>query len=375
MKGQASKFYSIVYGTVLETKPPETPKKLFEFNFLFKKLFNQSKNFNIMNTINSESPTAQKSPEQKPYKNIAIGVLAACVLGLGTFAFVDKNKSTEQIQQQQTQIAKVTDEKVDIRKNFDASLARLDSMSTINTGLEGKLTASNAEIKKVKSEIRSILNKKNATAAELSRAKNLIAQLNGKITSMEADIAKLTEENKTLSNDKVVLTQDKEKLTQDLTATTAVKQELEKKVDVASTLNASNIVITPINVKGNGKEKVSTTAKRVDKLMISFDVDNRIAQSGNTDVFVLVTGPDGKVITSTSADANNAGTFTTREDGEKTFTAKVPVALETAKRKNVEFAFVPGTTFHEGSYKVQIYQNGFLIGEGTKELKKGGLFS
>ena len=375
MKGQASKFYSIVYGTVLETKPPETPKKLFEFNFLFKKLFNQSKNFNIMNTINSESPTAQKSPEQKPYKNIAIGVLAACVLGLGTFAFVDKNKSTEQIQQQQTQIAKVTDEKVDIRKNFDASLARLDSMSTINTGLEGKLTASNAEIKKVKSEIRSILNKKNATAAELSRAKNLIAQLNGKITSMEADIAKLTEENKTLSNDKVVLTQDKEKLTQDLTATTAVKQELEKKVDVASTLNASNIVITPINVKGNGKEKVSTTAKRVDKLMISFDVDNRIAQSGNTDVFVLVTGPDGKVITSTSADANNAGTFTTREDGEKTFTAKVPVALETAKRKNVEFAFVPGTTFQEGSYKVQIYQNGFLIGEGTKELKKGGLFS
>ena len=328
-----------------------------------------------MNTINFESPTVQKSPAQKPYKNIAIGVLAACVLGLGTFAFVDKNKSTEQIQQQQTQIAKVTDEKVDIRKNFDASLSRLDSMSTMNTGLEGKLTASNAEIKKVKSEIRSILNKKNATAAELSRAKNLIAQLNGKITSMEADIAKLTEENKTLSNDKVVLTQDKEKLTQDLTATTAVKQELEKKVDVASTLNASNIVITPINVKGNGKEKVSTTAKRVDKLMISFDVDNRIAQSGNTDVFVLVTGPDGKVITTTSADANNASTFTTREDGEKTFTAKVPVALETAKRKNVEFAFVPGTTFHEGSYKVQIYQNGFLIGEGTKELKKGGLFS
>lgn len=328
-----------------------------------------------MNTINFESPTVQKSPAQKPYKNIAIGVLAACVLGLGTFAFVDKNKSTEQIQQQQTQIAKVTDEKVDIRKNFDASLARLDSMSTMNTGLEGKLTASNAEIKKVKSEIRSILNKKNATAAELSRAKNLIAQLNGKITSMEADIAKLTEENKTLSNDKVVLTQDKEKLTQDLTATTAVKQELEKKVDVASTLNASNIVITPINVKGNGKEKVSTTAKRVDKLMISFDVDNRIAQPGNTDIFVLVTGPDGKVITTTSADANNASTFTTREDGEKTFTAKVPVALETAKRKNVEFAFVPGTTFHEGSYKVQIYQNGFLIGEGTKELKKGGLFS
>jgi len=327
-----------------------------------------------MNTINSGSTDSQNYPAQKPYKNIVIAVLAACTLGLGTYAIVDKNKSTEKIQQQETVIAKVSDEKTEIRKEFDASLARLDSMSSLNTGLEGKLTASTAEIKKMKADIRSILNNKNATAGQLSKAKKLIDELNGKITTMEADIAKLKEENKTLNEDKVVLTQDKEKLTQDLTATTAVKQELEKKVDVASTLNASNIVITPINVKGNGKEKISTTAKRVDKLMISFDVDNRIAQPGTTDIFVLVTGPDGKVIT-TMADSSSAATFATREEGDKVFTAKVPVALETAKRKNVEFGFAPGNTFLQGNYKVQIYQNGFLIGEGTKELKKGGLFS
>ncbi len=348
-----------------------------------------------MDTINSESTYNPNTPEKKSSKNIVIGVLAACVLGLGTFAIVDKNKSSDQIQMQQTEIAKVTDEKTDIRKNFDASLARLDSMATQNTDLQGKLTASNAEITKVKAEIRTILNNKNATTAQLQKAKKLIDDLNGKITTMEADVARLTEENKTLSEEKVVLTADKEKLTQDLTATTTVKQELEKKVDVASTLNASNIVITPINVKGNGKEKVSTVAKRVDKLVISFDVDNRIAQPGTTDIFVLVTGPDGKVITSATgaapvataaastddsltapaAPASTASTFTTREEGEKVFTAKVPVQLETAKRKNVEFGFVPGTTFQQGSYKIQIYQNGFLIGEGVKELKKGGLFS
>lgn len=67
---------------------------------------------------------------------------------------------------------------------------------------------------------------------------------------MEQEVARLTTENQTLSNDKAVLIQEKEKLNQDLTATTTVKQELEKKVDVASTLNASNIIITPINVKG-----------------------------------------------------------------------------------------------------------------------------
>lgn len=324
-----------------------------------------------MNTSNIDTTYTESRPQKSNAKNAVIGVLSACLLGLGIYTITDKNKTGDQIQQQQTTIAKVSEEKSDIQKNFDASLARLDSMSSQNTELNSKLTASNSQITKLKGEIRSILNKKNASAAELAKAKTLIDELNGKITSMEADIARLTEENTNLTNDKVALTKDKEVLTATLDSTNVIKQDLEKKVDIASTLNASNIVVTPINIKKNGKEDVSTKAKKVDKLLISFDVDNRIAQSGNTDVYVLVMGPDGKLIT--PADAT-ASTFTTREEGEKTFTAKVPVSVEASKRKNIEFGFVPGNTFQKGSYKVQIYQNGFLIGEGKTELKKGGLF-
>ncbi|MBK8522445.1 MAG: hypothetical protein IPL54_16855 [Chitinophagaceae bacterium] len=83
----------------------------------------------------------------------------------------------------------------------------------------------------------------------------------------------------------------------------------------------------------------------------------------------MVLGPDGKPVNTGSE------TFTTREEVAMPFTAKMPVDLETAKKKNVEFAFVPGTDFIQGAYTVQIYQNGFLIGQGTRELKKGGLFS
>jgi len=313
-----------------------------------------------------------KEPTRNNYKNALIGILAIAIIGLGAYIMVDKNKTVGVIHQQETKIATVTEEKSDVQKSFDASLARLDSMSTSNKGLEDKLTSKNREITKIKREIRSILNKKNATAAELSKAKDLIASLNGKIETMQADIARLTQENQTLSSDKVVLTQEKQKLDSNLTAVTVVKQDLEKKVDVASTLNASNITITPINVKNNGKEKVSTVAKRVDKLVVNFDVDNRIAQPGMTDVYVVVIGPDGKPLT---LDSLGSGTFTTRDEGEKSFTAKVPVDVETAKKKNVEFAFKPGANFQQGDYTIQIYQNGFKIGEGIRSLKKGGLFS
>jgi peptidoglycan hydrolase CwlO-like protein len=337
-----------------------------------------------MNTTPERSSAEVKTTEikkttpNKDYRNIIIGVLAVILVGLGAYLIFDKNKTTEKIEQQQAQIATVTDEKSTIQQSFDASLSRLDSVKSVNGNLQSQLEASNSEIAKTKAEIRSILNKKNATAAELNRAKQLIASLNSKISDMQAEVARLTQDNQTLTQEKTVLTEEKtvltaekEKLNQDLSTTTVAKQELEKKVDVASTLNASNISITPVKLKGNGEEKVVETAKRVDKLKISFDVDNRIAQPGTTDVYVLVLGPDGKPVTN---EALHSGTFTTREEGDKSFTTKLPVEVQTAKRTSVQFQFAPGN-FQQGNYTIQIYQNGFKIGESRRELKKGGLFS
>lgn len=326
-----------------------------------------------MNASNEPRVSVEKQEQPRTnYKNAIIGVLALAFAGTGGYLIYDKNKNQEVIVQQQTQIAQVTDEKSDIQRSFDGSLARLDSMTGVNSALESKLSQKNSEITKTKNEIRSILNKKNATAAELSRAKVLIASLNDKITTMEQDMVRLTNDNQVLTNDKVVLTQEKEKLNTDLTSTIVIKEELQKKVEIASTLNANNIAITPVNIRKNGEEKNTATAKRVDKLVISFDVNNRIAQTGTTEVFVLIIGPDGKPI---STEALGSGTFTTREEGEKSFTTKLPVEVETAKKKSVQFSFAPGANFQQGNYIIQIYQNGFMIGEGTRELKKGGLFS
>jgi uncharacterized membrane-anchored protein YhcB (DUF1043 family) len=324
-----------------------------------------------MSTTNYPSATPQNDPPRKDFKNLVIGLLAAGFLGTWGFVLYNNNKQDQVQQQQQTQIAKVTDEKGQIQKNFDDALVRLDSLTGTNNKLQSELASSNSDIAKKKAEIRSILNKKNATTAELTKAKALIGDLNGKITDLEKQVQDLTTQNTQLTTDKTQLTQDKEKLTQDLQTTTATNQDLEKKVDVASTLNASNITITPVHAKKNGEEKVTTTAKKVDKLIIAFDVDNRIASTGPTDVYVCVTGPDGKPV---SVTALGSGTFTTRDEGDKPFTAKVGVDFEAGKKKSVQFAMKQDNAFQKGLYTIQIYHNGFKIGEGTKELKKGGIF-
>jgi len=87
----------------------------------------------------------------------------------------------------------------------------------------------------------------------------------------------------------------------------------------------------------------------------------------------VVTGPDGKPITTPS---DGSGTFQTRDEGEKVFTNKVDVQYTQGQRTPVSFDWkIDNNHYQTGNYTIQIYHNGYKIGEGTKSLKKGGLFS
>ena len=325
-----------------------------------------------MSTTNYPSATPQSQPPKRDSKNLIIALLAVGILGTWGYFLWDKNNSDKNLAQVQRDYITVDSSKNELEKSYNAALGRLDSLTGFNNELEGKLTERNSEIKKLRGRIDGLIRKQNLTAAEKKEAEKLIAEMNDKISGLEQEVTRLTAENTQLNTD---LTSEKEKSTQlttDLQTTTTAKQELEQKVDVASTLNASNIAITPINEKKGGKEKVTSTAKRVDKLLISFDVDNRIIQTGSTDVYVSITSPDGKPV---SVEALGSGTFTTREDGEKVYTAKLPVEFEQGKKKHIEFAWKQNSDFQRGNYKIEVYHNGFKIGEGVRELKKGGLFS
>ncbi len=311
--------------------------------------------------------TPSTPPKKNNNKNIILGLLAAVLLGSWGYFLWDKNKSGDTIEQQQSQIASLDSSKTDLHREFDNALARLDSVTGANNNLEGQLSDRQKEIDAKKAEIRRILNDKNATQAQLTKARNMISELNSKISSMEAEITRLTGENQELMVANTTLTQEKSNLETNLATSQSEKDALAKTVDVASTFTASNIQITPINEKKSGKEKSTTTAKKVDKLVVSFDVENRIAVSGPADMYLIVTAPDGKVI-------SNGSVLNTRIDGDKSFTAKLPVNYEQGTRKSVQFP-IQQNDFSTGNYKIEIYHNGFKIGEGIRSLKKGGLFS
>lgn len=327
-------------------------------------------NTNYPSAENSQNQNHPVKTSNNTTKNILIGVLAAGLLGTWAYFLYDKNDSTKQIQVKSAEITTASTGKDSVQSLYNEALTRLDSITGNNNNLQGQLGDRQSEITKLKTQINSIVNNKNATAADLKRAKSLIAELNGKISNLESEVARLSGENQQLASNNTQLTSEKEVLQTNLQTTTSEKEELAKTVDVASTFTASNIQITPVQEKKNGKEKVTSTAKRVDKLVVSFDVENRVARSGPADMYVIVTGPDGKVISDTNL---GSSTLITRNDGDKTYTFKTTSEYEQGTRKTIQVP-LRQEHFQTGDYKIEVYQNGFKIAEGIRALKKGGIF-
>jgi len=95
----------------------------------------------------------------------------------------------------------------------------------------------------------------------------MIAELNGKINDLLAQVEQLKQENQQLTVSNQQLTTERDTLSaqkhvveQNLATTQAEKAHVE---DVGSTLHASNINITAIDVKGSGKEKQLLQLKRL----------------------------------------------------------------------------------------------------------------
>ena len=298
--------------------------------------------------------------------------LVVALIGSWAYFLYSNNQHQDTVTLMETKIQFVDSSRGAIQEAYDLVAAKADSLTLNNSQLQGALADRGNEIQQLKSNISAIIKNKKASDADLSLARQMILELNGKVEGLFAEIEKLKGENKQLTvaneqlnTEKSQLTNDKQNLEQNLTAT---KKELDEKVDIASTLHASNIAIAALNVKNNGAAKATTSAKRADLIRISFTLDpNKISASGTKDIYVCITGPDGKSI-------SEGASFNTRDEGNRSYTSKVSVNYEQGKASQVSFDWKQAAAFEMGNYKIEIYNNGFKIGEGITSLKKGGLF-
>ncbi len=266
----------------------------------------------------------------------------------------------------------LTSQKIELQHQFrDLS----DTLNLRNTELE-QYVGKNAELDKIiaekqeamdkqKKEIARLFSKNKMTQAELSKARDLIAQYQSSISDMTAKIEQLTRENEQLVASNQQLSTD---LTSEKATTANLTEQnkgLSKKVEVGSLLQLKNVDVAAVKTRNNGKEVEVKRAKVAQNLRIKFETgENKVLDPGTVNLYVRIINPKGETI---AVADQGSGTIASAESTEPVmYTKKAEIDYNQANKPVVVYW---GMNIQEpGTYKVEVYQNGHVIGQGSVQL-------
>ena len=176
-------------------------------------------------TVPEQKPTAKK--RNLNYKTILLGVLIAALAGTWGYMIWDKSRSNKQEQQLSTQLTTSDAAKNDLQRELNEAVMNLDMLKSTNAKAEELIKSKDKDIEDLKQKIQKIINDKNATASQLAQARKLIKQLKGNIEMYAAEIEKLKNENTQLTEEKRVITVERDAVRKNYDSATVVIKEKE----------------------------------------------------------------------------------------------------------------------------------------------------
>lgn len=241
--------------------------------------------------------------------------------------------------------------------------AQLDSTKNNAGQLKGELTNKLSEVYRLKTEISTILKKNDVRKEDIELARKKAGELQRLVQELNSKNNTIEEEKKQISAVLDNVNIQMKSMEGNVQVLTKENKELNEKIVLASTFNASDITLTPVTLR-NDKERETSSANKVSKLVVSFSVQNNISDEPVSDVYVIITQPDGKVL---KTDVWDAFSIDTRRDGKKSYTRKVRFDYEKGENKKLIFS-LNADDYMKGSYKLQVYHNGYMIGQTNKSL-------
>lgn len=243
--------------------------------------------------------------------------------------------------------------------------ARLDSTKNNAGMLQGELQNKLSEINRLRTEIATILTKNNIKKEDLDLARRKSVELLRLVAELQSKNTTVEEEKKQISAvlDKVnIQVKDMETNMQKLDQQ---NKALTEKINIASAFVASEISLLPVAVK-NDKEQETNQAKKASKLVVSFAVQNNVTDYENADIYVVITEPDGKVLRNEDVWENSV--ISLQNGNRISYTRRVKFEYQKGETKRLIFSLTP-EEYLKGTYAMQLYHNGMMIGQSLKSLK------
>ncbi|MGA1977010.1 MAG: hypothetical protein ABSG89_04060 [Bacteroidales bacterium] len=300
-------------------------------------------------TVPETNPTNSPQPVKKgaPIGMIAIAIILAGALIFLVARYFDQKKKMTEME------TALTQEKDSLANELRLMIKGYDTLKTDNDSLKAGLV-------REKNKIVQLLSINASNIQLIKKYKSEISTMREIMKSYIVQIDSLNTRNKLLSAEN---TEIKTKITQVQNSNTElqkVKEELNAKVEIASVIQAKDIVATALNKKRKETSKLNA----IDKIRICFTLrENPLAKAGSKEVFMRVVRPDSLVV-ATSAD----NTFTYK--GNKLVFSASRVA--DYMNQDIDMCIFLDNTgdFIVGNYSVELYLEDNIIGKTTFMLTK-----
>jgi Tfp pilus assembly protein PilN len=287
-----------------------------------------------------------------PKKGAPIGMIALSIILAGALIFLIARYFDQKNKMQEMETA-LTQEKDSLAKELGRMIVGFDTLKTDNDSLKAGLT-------REKNKIVQLLSINASNIQLIKKYKGEISTMREIMKSYIVQIDSLNTRNKILSSENTSIKQQITQVQSTNTELSKVKEELSTKVEIASVIQAKDIVATSLNKR----QKPTTKIGLLDKLKICFTLrENPLAKSGPKNVYMRVLRPDSLVI-ATSPD--------------NTFDYKGNKLVFSANRnadymnQDIEMCIFLDNTgdFIIGNYSVELYLEDNIIGRTTFMLTK-----
>jgi FlaG/FlaF family flagellin (archaellin) len=290
--------------------------------------------------------------EQGTKKSAPIGMIATLIILAGALVFLvfmyfdQKNKMVEME-------TVLTQEKDSLANELRLMVVGYDTLKTNNDSL-------NAGLEKEKKRIVQLLSINASNIQLIKKYKSEITTMREIMKSYIVQIDSLNTRNKILSVENIDIRQQITQVRNTNTELSKVKEELNTKVEIASVIQAKDIVAVSLNKK----RKETSRINLLDKLRICFTLrENPLAKAGQKDVYMRVIRPDSLVITNSP---------------DNLFDYKGSKIIYSANRavdyinQDIEMCIFLDNTgdFIIGNYSVELYLENNIIGRTNFMLSK-----
>jgi len=293
------------------------------------------------------TPLEQGAKKVVPIGMISTAIILGAALILLVFMYFSQRHNMVEME------TVLTQEKDSLANELRHMVFAYDTLKTNNDSL-------NAGLEKERTRIVQLLSINASNAQLIKKYKSEIKTMREIMKSYIVQIDSLNTRNKILVAENSEIRQEISQVKNTNTELSKVKKELSSKVEIASVIQAKDIIAVSLNKK----RKETTRINLLDKLRICFTLrENPLAIAGQKEVYMRVIRPDSLVIT------NSPDNLFEYKGSKRIYSASREVDY---MNQDIDMCiFVDNTgDFIVGNYSVELYLDANIIGRTNFMLSK-----